>query len=189
MHCSLSFVTILVLSVGVPCAAQIANSSSSQGSAEPSQVPSTAQTGTPSQTSDANQPVAAKKPKKVWTDENLSEANGPVSVVGDARNLAKTKTNASKPADSPYIASVRKQLEKYQEQMADADKQLADLKNFSEGEPSTSASGIKLNKGYNREPIEVQMRALQEQKKQIQGKIDALFDEARKKGIESGQLR
>jgi hypothetical protein len=87
------------------------------------------------------------------------------------------------------VASVRKQLEKLQGQIADIDKQLVDLKKFSEGEPSTSASGVKLNKSYEREPIEVQMRALQDQKKDLVSKVDALLDEARKKGVESSQLR
>src|SRR5216683_3138342 len=66
---------------------------------------------------------------------------------------------------------------------------VGDLKNFSAGEPSTSASGIKLNKSYEREPIEVQMRALQDKKKDLESKVDALLDEARKKGVDSSQLR
>jgi hypothetical protein len=134
-------------------------------------------------------PDETKKPKKVWTNDNLSDANGAVSIVGDAKNGPKTKPNPAKPADAQYIASLRKQLSKLQEQIVDVDKQLGDLTNFSKGEPSSSASGIKLNKGYNREPIEVQMRALQEKKKELQAKTDALLDEARKKGVEPGQLR
>jgi chaperonin cofactor prefoldin len=134
-------------------------------------------------------PDETKKPKKVWTNDNLSDANGAVSVVGDTKNGPKKKLNAAKPADEQYIASLRKQLNKLQEQIADADKQIADLTSFSKGEPSSSASGIKLNKGYNREPIEVQIRALQEKKKDLQAKTDALLDEARKKGVEPGQLR
>ena len=76
-----------------------------------------------------------------------------------------------------------------QGEIADIDKQLVDLKNFSAGEPSTSASGIKLNKSYEREPIEVQMRALQDKKKDLESKLDALLDEARKKGVDSSELR
>jgi hypothetical protein len=74
-------------------------------------------------------------------------------------------------------------------QIADIDKQLVDLKNFSAGEPSTTASGVKLDKSYQREPIEVQMRALQDKKKDLESKVDALLDEARKKGVDSSQLR
>jgi hypothetical protein len=134
-------------------------------------------------------PDETKKPKKVWTNDNLSDANGAVSVVGNPKNALKGKQTGAKPADAQYIASLRKQLSKLQEQIVDVDKQLGDLTNFSKGEPSSSASGIKLNKGYNREPIEVQMRALQEKKKELQAKTDALLDEARKKGVEPGQLR
>jgi hypothetical protein len=136
---------------------------------------------------DSAPPAETKKPKKVWTNENLSSANGPVSVVGDPKN--KPKPAFSKPANAQYVASVRKQLDKLQGDIADIDKQLVDLKHFSAGEPSTSASGIKLNKSYEREPIEVQMRALQDKKKDLESKVDALLDEARKKGIESSQLR
>lgn len=132
-------------------------------------------------------PAARPKPKKVWTNENLSGANGPVSVVGDPKG--QPKPASSRAANDPYVATVRKQLEKLQQQILDLDRQLVDLKNFSAGEPSTSASGIKLNKSYGREPIEVQVRTLQEKKKDLQSQVDVLLDEARKKGVEPGQLR
>lgn len=136
---------------------------------------------------DSPPPAETKKPKKVWTNEDISRTSGTVSVVGDPKN--KPKPASSKPANAPYAASVRKQLDKLQGQIADIDKQLADLKNFSAGEPSTSASGIKLDKSYQREPIEVQMRALQDKKKDLESKVDALLDEARKRGVDSSQLR
>jgi len=141
----------------------------------------------PAPSQDSATPAETKKPKKVWTNENLSGASGSVSVVGDPKNAPKAVS--SKPINAQYVASVRKQLDKLQGQVADIDKQLVDLKNFSEGEPSTSASGLKLNKSYDREPIEVQMRALRNKKKDLESKIDALLDEARKKGVESSQLR
>ena len=169
---SLSFAMILSLFAAVSAAAQ------SQDSSAPAPP-------TPSQDSAA--PAETKKPKKIWTNENLSDASGTVSVVGDPKN--KPKPVSSKPVDAQYVASVRKQLDKLQGQVADIDKQLVDLKNFSEGEPSTSASGLKLHKSYSTEPIEVQMRALREKKKDLESKIDALLDEARKKGVESSQLR
>jgi len=141
----------------------------------------------PAPSQDSATPAETKKPKKVWTNENLSGASGSVSVVDDPKNAPKAVS--SKPINAQYVASVRKQLDKLQGQVADIDKQLVDLKNFSEGEPSTSASGLKLNKSYDREPIEVQMRALRNKKKDLESKIDALLDEARKKGVESSQLR
>jgi hypothetical protein len=153
------------------------------------QSPDTSSPAPPSAPQGVVPPADAKKTKKVWTNDNLSGASGSVSVVGDPKNASKAKPTSEKPADAQYIASVRKQIDKYQEQIADVDRQLLDLKNFSQGEPNTSPGGIKLNKGYNREPIEVQIRVLQEQKKELQSKIDALLDEARKKGVEPGQLR
>jgi hypothetical protein len=171
---SLSCAAILILLAACSAAAQSPDTSSPAPATQP-------QTAVPS--------AEVKKPKKVWTNENLSGASGTVSVVGDPKNAPKTKPTSDKPADVQYIATVRKQIDKYQEQIADVDRQLLDLKNFSQGEPNTSAGGIKLNKGYNREPIEVQIRTLQDQKKDLQSKIDALLDEARKKGIEPGQLR
>ena len=169
---SLSFAMIFTL-----FAAFYADARSQEGSAPAPQSPS----------QDSSTPAEAKKPKRVWTNENISGANGTVSVVGDPKN--KPKPAPSKPVDAQYVASVRRQLDKLQAQIADIDKQLVDLKNFSEGKPSTSASGMKLNKGYEREPIEVQMRALQAKKKDLESKVDALLDEARKKGVESSQLR
>jgi hypothetical protein len=168
---SLSFALILVSSAACSAAAQ-----SQDASAPPAAA-----------VQDAAPPAEAKKPRKVWTNEDISHSTGAVSVVGDAKS--KPQPAAAKPANAQYVASVRKQLEKLQGQIADIDKQLVDLKNFSEGEPSTSASGVKLNKNYSREPIEVQMRALQNQKKDLESKVDALLDEARKKGVESSQLR
>jgi chaperonin cofactor prefoldin len=132
-------------------------------------------------------PPETKKPKKVWTNEDIPRSTGAVSVVGDAKS--KPQLASSKPSNAQYVASVRKQLDKLQGQVADIDKQLVDLKNFSAGEPSTTASGIKLNKNYERAPIEVQIRALQSQKKDLESKIDDLLDEARKKGVDSSQLR
>jgi hypothetical protein len=151
------------------------------------QSPDTRSPAPSAQAQDSAPPADAPKPKKVWTNDNLSGAKGAVSVVGNPKS--KPTPAPPKPANVEYAASIRKQIEKLQAQIGDIDKQLVDLKNFSDGEPSTSASGIKLDKRYEREPIEVQMRALQNKKKDLLSKIDELLDEARKKGVESGQLR
>jgi hypothetical protein len=169
---SLSFACSLIFFAAVSAAAQ-----SPDAGAPPAAAP----------TQGAALPAEAKKPRKVWTNEDIPPTSGAVSVVGDGKS--KPQPASSKPANAQYVASVRKLLDKLQGQITDIDKQLVDLKNFSAGEPSTSASGIKLNKNYEREPIEVQIRALQSQKKDLQSKIDDLLDEARKKGVDSSQLR
>jgi peptidoglycan hydrolase CwlO-like protein len=125
----------------------------------------------------------------VWTNENLSDATGTVSVVGDPRNAAKGKASSDKAADPHYVSEVKKQLEKLQTEISAIDKELVDLKNFSKGEPSSSSSGMQLHKSYDRDPVEVQIRELQGKKTDLQSRIDALLDEARKKNVEPGQLR
>jgi hypothetical protein len=131
--------------------------------------------------------AAGDKPKKVWTNEEVTGISSTISVVGDAHN-SKTKNSVKTPADPQYAANVRKELQKLQGQMADADKELASLKNFSEGEPVATADR-EFHKSYNSQPIDQQITNLQIKKKDLQSKIDALLDEARKKGVEPGQLR
>jgi len=164
------------------CFAQSSAPSASQGS---SPAPGASPTTTP----DATAPAASdpKKTKKVWTNDDVSGLTGPVSVVGDSKNLGKTGSGAK--ADPQYIANTRKELAKLRSQLDDADKQLADLKDFSEGKTPTTSSGYQINKGYNREPVDQQITGLQGKKKQLQDKIDALLDEARKKGVQPGDLR
>jgi hypothetical protein len=130
---------------------------------------------------------APKKPKKVWTNDDVTGGIGPISVVGDGRGV-KGKNAVQNPPDPAYIANVRKQLQKLQEQMADSDKEFATLKDFSEGEP-VATSDREFHKSYNSQPIDQQMTNLQIKKKDLQSKIDVLLDEARKKGVEPGQLR
>jgi hypothetical protein len=132
-------------------------------------------------------PSDAKKTKKIWTNDDVNNLNGPVSVVGDAKNSGKASSAAT--ADPQYIANVKKQLEKLRSQLEDTDKQLSDLKNFSDGKGATTSGGYEFTKGYNRVPVDQQISNLQAKKSQLEGKIDTLLDEARKKGIEPGQLR
>jgi hypothetical protein len=172
MRRSVSLLILIFFLAAFPAAAQSPNVTPPAPTAQPP---------------DSAKPAAEKKPKKVWTNENISGANGTVSVVGDPKNRAKPTPAQS--VDTQYLANTRKQLEKLQSQMEDTTKQIADLTNFSKGESSSSASGIPLDHSYAREPIEVQIRSLENKKKDLQAKIDALLDEARKKGAEPGQLR
>jgi hypothetical protein len=128
-----------------------------------------------------------KKAKKVWTNEEVTGMSSTISVVGDA-HAGKSKPTPPTPADPQYIAKTKLELQKLQGQIADADKQLATLKSFSEGEPVGSGAQ-EFHKGYNNQPIEQQRVNLEAKKKELQAKIDALLDEARKKGVEPGQLR
>ena len=86
------------------------------------------------------------------------------------------------------MASFRKQIAVLQAQLAGVEKQIADLKSFSKGE-SPGANGMQLHKRYSTEPIDDQVRKLGEQKKLLAAQMEAVFDAARKRGIEPGQLR
>jgi hypothetical protein len=163
---------------------QDAATASSQG-----QNPASAAPQTPPQ--DSTIKPGAKKTKKVWTNDNLSDASGPISVVGDARTAAKpqSKTLDNKPADPKLVANLRQQLGKLQAQLAQVDKQLADLKDFSKGESRSSGGLHQDTWQYNSSSVDEQLRNLQTKKNQIQAAIDGVFDDARRQGIEPGQLR
>jgi hypothetical protein len=158
-------------------------------------VPSVSQSTSPApatslaQPQNANAPAPAdgKKIKKVWTNDDVHGLNGPVSVVGSSKNLGQGGAGAK--ADAQYIANTRKELAKMQSQLDDTEKQLADLQEFSEGKAPATSSGYQINKGYNRVPVDQQITGLQDKRKQLRDKIDALVDEARKKGVQPGDLR
>jgi hypothetical protein len=176
---ALAFCRVLSCSM---CFAQSPTPSTSQS---PIPAPATA----PAQPQDATAaaPADAKKTKKVWTNDDVNGLSGPVSVVGNSKNSGKASSGAK--ADPQYIANTRKELAKLQSQLDDTDKQLSDLRDFSEGKAPATSSGYQINKGYNRVPVDQQITGLQDKKKQLEDKIGALLDEARKKGVEPGDLR
>ena len=163
------------------------SSSAAQATPDNSNPPAASTASAPHATADAASPAEAKKPKKVWTNDNVSSLNGTVSVVGDSKGQGKARSETK--ADPQYIANARKQLEKLQAQLDDTNKQLADLTDFSSGKTAVTSGGYEINKGYNRVPVDQQISNLQAKKAQLEGKIDALLEEARKKGVEPGDLR
>jgi small-conductance mechanosensitive channel len=129
-----------------------------------------------------------KKAKKVWTNENLKEASADgVSQIGSDRAVPAIKKAPVKPA-SPQAAAIRKQISTLQAQLANLDKQIAELQSFQKGEKPGDV-GLQLHKGYTTEPIADQIRKLEEKKKLVAAQIDTAVDEARKLGILPGQLR
>jgi hypothetical protein len=180
-----AFILVSLLFVSVSLLPAVSRSQDSATPASPAQTPAA-----PQAPPDSTKPEA-KKTKKVWTNDNLGDANGTISVVGEPRSASKTesKSVSNKPADPKLIAGYRQQLANLRAQLAVVDKQLADLKNFSKGE-SKGSGGLKQNTWlYSTSSVEDQLRSLQSKKNQIQAGIDALLDDARKRGIEPGQLR
>jgi hypothetical protein len=175
-------IVFLFLATAGPCLAQSANPASPPDSSQPQ---ATAKTADPTVTS--TPPVPAAPAKRVWTNDNLADASGSISVVGDKRN-PKYAVTPARTGDPATAARIRQNLEKLQRQLDDVNKQLLGFKQFLEGE-TVSESGRDMSKGYSRTPVDQQIVKLQAKKKDLQEQIAALIDEARKKGIEPGQLR
>lgn len=132
----------------------------------------------------ANAPSSA--PKKVWTNDDVPPAK-PSVPAADKRG-ANYRATPSQTADAASVQRIRKGLEKLQAQLDDVNKKLKTYKEFQEGEPVSTAER-EINKGINRVPVDQQMAQLQDKKKQLEAQISDLYDEARKKGIDPGQLR
>jgi hypothetical protein len=169
----------LLLLCGVMPIVCIAQESQTAPPSVPSQQPTQA---TPEP---APQPIAkTEKAKKVWTNDDVKNA-GSVSVVGDKGNQKYTMT---KPADPATIAKYRNSLQKLQVQLDHVNKQLKLDEDFTDGKP-VSESSRDMSHGYSRTPVDQQAAKLRAKKKQLEDQIDGLYEEARKKGIESGQLK
>jgi hypothetical protein len=188
MSRSFALVT-LFLSAAVVCASSLPASSQEPASPAPAQDP--APTASPAPTQGSAKP-APKKTKRVWTNENLGDANGTISVVGDPQKPSASKTQAKsapdQAADPRLVANLRQQAVGLQAQLDSVDKELADLKNFSKGD-STGSGGLKTSLNYSSASVEDQIRSLTQKRSKIEGALDAVFDAARAKGIEPGQLR
>jgi hypothetical protein len=135
----------------------------------------------PSQPASATTP---EKPKKVWSNEDI-KSSSPVSVVGDPQHQ---KYPMTKPPDPALVAKYKASMQKLQAQLDDVNKQLKSYQDFTEGK-AVSESGRDVNHSYSRTPVNQQIAKLQAKKKQLEDDIDALFEESRKKGIESGMLK
>jgi hypothetical protein len=180
---TLLFSSSLVGASGMPA--------SSQEPAPPAPAQDPASAASPAPAQDPAKP-APKKTKRVWTNENLGDANGTISVVGDPQKTSapktETKSAPDKAVDPKLVANLRKQALGLQTQLDNVDKELNDLKNLSKGD-SRGAGGLKSSMAYTSASVDDQIRALTQKKSQIQAALDAVFDAARARGIEPGQLR
>lgn len=145
----------------------------------PDTTPSTPAPVTPSTNS-------SNPPKKVWTNEDLPTGKDGVSVVGDKRN--KVYHSGSQTADPVTAARIKNDLVKLQKQLDDVKTKLKTYKEFQEGEP-VSKGERDMSQAYSRTPVDQQMQHLLDKKKQLETQIGDLLDDARKRGIDPGDLR
>ena len=180
--------SLLLLTGGV-CVAQ-SSQDAGNGAANNAKPVASAQDG-------SNGTAEKKKPKKVWTNDEIGSAKGAISVVGDShaagdnQNRGKTEgaaASASDTARNQQLENYRAQIQEIHSQMDAIDKRIAQLKNF-KGENTSPSGGININQGYNMVPIEDQVKQLEDKKKRLEGKIEEIEVEARKNGIDPGDLR
>jgi len=129
--------------------------------------------------------TAHAKPKKVWTNDDVAPASASVTVAAKA---ASSPTPSTTGANAQLATQLRVKLEKLQAQLKVVDTQLDELKRLQAGELSGDA-GRQLHKRYSSAPIPEQIAKLEEKRKHLRDQIEVIYEEARKKGILSGQLR
>jgi hypothetical protein len=182
-----AFLAAFFLFVALPALAQSPDTPSSSPSAV---KPADSQTNAKAATSPEK-----KKPKKVWTNDELGGVKGDISVVGDGNAYSGAPTSAkSAPSAGPtnahqrLVDSYRDQIQQYQAQIDAIDKRIAQLKDF-KAENTSPSGGINPYQGYDMVPLSDQMKQLEDRKKQLQSRIDDTEVEARKHGVDPGELR
>jgi DNA repair exonuclease SbcCD ATPase subunit len=135
-----------------------------------------------------------EKTKKVWTNEEVSTLQGTVSVVGTER-AAEGKTKSSGNNASAATDPRRGKIQRYRAAIAElrkkidaADQRITQLKNF-KADDSSPSGGINPTGRYNMVPLDEQVKQLEAKKKQLEANIEDLENQARKEGIEPGELR
>jgi hypothetical protein len=131
-----------------------------------------------------------KKSKKVWTNDDLGSVSGTVSVVGEASATGSgvRSGSLSDAARKRMAEGYRSQIQQLQTQVEATDARISQLKKFKADNTSPSG-GINPYQGYNMVPLEDQVKQLEDRKKQLQARIDDLENDAKKYGIEPGDLR
>jgi len=156
-------------------------------SAPSGQSPASAKT--PS-TAGEKKPADGTKSKKVWTNEEVGSLQGTVSVVGTNRP-AEREPGSSESAGDPRrgkILRYRAAIAELRKKIDAADQRIAQYKNF-KADDSSPNGGINPNKGYSMVPLDEQVKQLEEKKKQLLANIEDLENQAKKEGIEPGELR
>ena len=137
------------------------------------------------QPAEAQANTSEQKSKKVWTDDDFAPGSAKAASAAKDADLPRHSIDHA----NPQLASqLRGKLEKLQAQSKDADQQLDELKRFQAGELSGDA-GRQLHKRYNSAPIPEQIAKLEEKRKHLQDQIEAIYEQARRKGILPGELR
>jgi len=144
----------------------------------------------------AVQAADKKKPTKVWTNDEITSVKNGVSVVGDTDKngsrhsylRADDQEKENQDLHKQQVGKCRNQIRELRDRIDAVDKRLSQLKDF-KADNTSASGGIKLHQGYNMVPLTDQVKQLEDAKKQLQAQIEDIETEARKNGIEPGELR
>jgi hypothetical protein len=179
----------LVLGCQTACLQTMAQTQESAGAASSSQAPATAKAP-----GGEKKPADGTKPKKIWTNDEVGSLKGDVSVVGTnrpAEGQSHSEQNGiGAPADArrAKIVRYRAAIAELRKKIDAADQRITQYKNF-KAEDSSPNGGINPNRGYSMVPLDEQVKQLEEKKKQWLAGIEELENQAKKEGIEPGELR
>jgi hypothetical protein len=169
----------------------MAQTQDSTSAASSSKAPAAAKT--PSATEE-KKPADGTKPKKIWTNDEVGSLKGDVSVVGTNRpREGQTQSSDSEALEATdprqgKILRYRAAIAELQKKIDAGDQRIAQLKNF-KAEDSSPNGGINPSRGYNMIPLDEQVKQLESKKKQWLANIEDLENQAKKEGIEPGELR
>lgn len=194
MHSWLA-VMLLAMSAGVASAQDPGTQGTNDAkSAAPAGAGTASTTAEEGRKTSAQDTAERKKPKKVWTNDEIGSVKGGVSVVGDgkqaepSRAAAEDSSGDSRDAGAETVRKYRDQIRQLRDQIAAADRRIEQLKSF-KGENTSPSAGININKGYNMVPVEEQVKQLEEKKRKLETKIEDVEVEAKKNGVDPGELR
>jgi hypothetical protein len=210
---SVLFLAALVLCAVWPAAAvfgqtqqsQSKSQNSSQAPAQPAAKPpaSPASPAKPQSLADAARMARAEhakeKPAHVFTNDNMSSVHGTISVVGDSSSGVSGDSDDSADQAQEDSASSSSQQEQYWRSQANAikyqidavDRQIAQVKDEISKQGAVSfdpsaglAQGVIVVHDRN-----AQIKNLEDQKQNLEKRLDDLADSARKAGADPGWVR
>jgi opacity protein-like surface antigen len=148
----------------------------------------------------STQKPPVRKAKRVWTNDDLDElkarshwASGTDSSSGGSTQAGTPDGGASGDKQPPPPRekdpkTYQKQLAPLRAQLAQIDSQIRSLRN-SLNNPISGTNSVNLGTATVTGRPEHQIEALEKQRQQIQQRIDAIEDEARRNGISPGDVR
>ena len=164
-------------------------------SSSPSQPPdSPAQPAAQRSSSGNSAPAKSGNPKKVWTEDDLNSLKSHVSVVGGPSKSP--KTSQKPPQDNQAAASLppekdpawyRGQLLPLRAQIEQIDAEIRKMKEV-QGGKEVSDPGRRYGLRLPMNPQD-RIEVLEKGKRALQTKVDALEDQARRNGLNPGDLR